>query len=82
MTPATGYLAGGSAQAPFPRLHRRLHRRLMRAAWRQSLVEIVLFRVLQGLFGAALVAAVADRADEHQSEGAAGIRDGRSGASR
>jgi hypothetical protein len=44
----------------------------------QSLHQIVLFRVLQGLFGVVL----ADRAVQHQLEGMAGIGDGAVGSSR
>ncbi|MEI9985666.1 MAG: MFS transporter [Aliidongia sp.] len=87
MTPPTGFLAGRFGL-------KRLYLvsivgftiASMLCGMAQSLVQIVLFRVLQGLFGAAPVAAVADRPAQHKPARAARLghgalghgRDGRS----
>ena len=77
MTPPTGFLAGRFGQ-----------KRLflvsvvgftfasMLCGLAQSVVQIVLFRILQGVFGATLVPLSQIRADQHQPEGAAGLSHG------
>jgi MFS transporter, DHA2 family, multidrug resistance protein len=80
MTPPTGYLAGRfGLKRLFLVSIAGFTVASMLCGMAQSLVEIVLFRVLQGLCGAALVPLSQTVLAQHQSEGAAGIRNGAMG---
>ena len=77
MTPPTGYLSGRfGIKRLFLVSVVGFTIASMLCGMAQSLVQIVLFRVLQGVFGAALVPLSQTVTIQHQSEGAAGIRDG------
>ena len=77
MTPPTGFLAGRfGLKRLFLVSVAGFTVASMLCGMAQSLTQIVLFRVLQGAFGAALVPLSQIRAAQHQSAGAAGIGDG------
>ena len=77
MTPTTGYLAGRfGLKRLFLVSVGGFTIASMLCGMAQSLVQIVLFRVLQGAVRRGAGAAVADGAAQHQSEGAAGLGHG------
>ena len=77
MTPPTGFLAGRfGLKRLFLVSFAGFTVASMMCGMAQSLVQIVLFRVLQGLFGAALMPALANYSVQHQFEGTTGKRNG------
>ena len=82
MTPPTGFLAGRfGLKRLFLVSVAGFTRRLDAVRHGAVADQIVLFRVLQGVFGAALVPLSQSRAAQHQSAGAPGLRPWRCGAS-